>query len=207
MMSVLVFLVLIFGLFGVISAQYIMQYREAYYFWIKEIVYNKNEGVNFNEKKEICSKIESYSREICELANMILLLFFLISITFFVVVFTIEINKSLMEANTIALNLLYATEILAFILYISLFVIMDFLKIGLINNKSKTSAIDEKLFKVWFKFKCHDCKQEEYSKYLEPRRLYEIVAEKLDNDEIEVSNELFNLVEPLRQKKDVNFQA
>lgn len=202
MMNLLVFLVLLFGLFGVVSSQYIMQYREAYYLWIKYIVYNKGNNTDPEEKKETCSKLESYSREICELANMIFLLFILISITFFMVVIAIEINIPLMKSPSPELNILYSTEILAFILYLSLYIILSFLKIGLISPVSKTSAIDEKIFKVWYYFECHECKDEFFKKYPEPHRLYEIVAEKLDNNEIKASQDLMELVKPLRKKKN-----
>lgn len=71
MMSLLVFLVLLFGLFGVMSGQYIMQYREAYALWINMIVYGGKEEFSTcdKEKRKLCSKLESYSREICELTD------------------------------------------------------------------------------------------------------------------------------------------
>ena len=75
MMELLVFLVLLFGLFGVISAQYIMQYREAYALWIKEIVYSDHMESNKNNRKELCSRLESYSRETCELADFIFIVY------------------------------------------------------------------------------------------------------------------------------------
>ena len=79
MMELLVFLVLLFGLFGVISAQYLIQYREAYALWIKEIVY-ANSDEPLEKKRELCSRLESYSRETCGLADFIFLVFIMICI-------------------------------------------------------------------------------------------------------------------------------
>lgn len=203
MMGVLVFLVLLFGLLGVITAQYIAQYREAYYIWIKEIVYNKEKKRHNDVKIELCSKLESYSREICELSDMIYLIFSLISITFIIIIVLIEINKPLLELD-VNINIANATELLAFMLYSSLYILMRFLKIGFFQNTSKTSAIDEKIFELWFKLNCHDCKKKKYKINTEPQRLYEIVAEKLDDGGIKASDDLIKLVEKLRKKNRMN---
>src|SRR5574341_18648 len=159
MIRLLVFLVLLFGLFGVISAQYIMQYREAYALWIKMIVYGeKEEYSDCRKKREICSKLESYSREICGLADMLLLIFILMSITFFIIVYTIQKNIPLVMNSAYDSNIIYALRILTFMLFISLLLITFLLKINLISPSSKTSAIDDKIFEVWYEFKCHNCK-------------------------------------------------
>jgi hypothetical protein len=158
-------------------------------------------------KKELCSKIESYSREICELANMIILLFTLVCITIITILYTIEINIPLMENDIQQLNIIRASEFLTFLLLCSLFLILYLMKISLWSPKSATSAIDEKIFDVWYKLECHECKQEDYKKNKEPKRLYEITAEKLDNNEIEPSQELTELVKTLRKNRKVNEQA
>lgn len=102
MMNLLVFLVLLFGLFGVISAQYIMQYREAYALWINEIVYANPEEYSDSYKiRTLCSKLESYSREICELTDLIQLIFALMSLTFLIIVYTIEKNLPLIDSNIV----------------------------------------------------------------------------------------------------------
>ncbi len=204
MIKLLLFLVLLFGLFGVISAQYIAQYREAYALWISMIVYDGNKEYNTcTEKRELCGKLESYSREICELANMLLLIFLLMSITFLTVIYTIQENVPLLiDAKlTSDLNIIYGLRILTFMLFGSLFLIFYLLKINLIYSTSKTSAIDEKIFSVWYKLKCHDCKQSQYKDKLEPNRLYEVYAEKIDNGEINGSQEKRKLLEKLLRKK------
>lgn len=205
-MSVLVFLVLIFGLFGVFSAQYIIQYREAYNIWTKQIPFKNSIYLDRPKKNELCSMIESYSREICELSNMIILLFTLVCITVLTILYTIEINIPHIK-DVQQLNIIRASEFLTFLLLISLFLILHLMKISLWSPKSMTSAIDEKIFDVWYKLECHECKHEDYKKNKEPNRLYEITAEKLDNNEIEPSPELTELVKTLRKNKNVNVQA
>ncbi|CAG0950845.1 MAG: hypothetical protein MPEBLZ_02420 [Candidatus Methanoperedens nitroreducens] len=205
MMSLLVFLVLLFGLFGVISSQYIIQYREAYALWIKEIVYSDPENNSDTDKKALCSKVESYSREICELTDMILLIFILISATFLIIVYTIEKNMPLINPNTIDYNILIASRVLTFMLFSSLILILYFLKINIIFPSGKTSAIDEKLFSVWYKYKCYRNKQKEFLDKLEPRRLYEILAEKIENGELkDASQDDILLIEPLFRSKKIS---
>ncbi|MDO9098950.1 MAG: hypothetical protein Q7U60_12625, partial [Candidatus Methanoperedens sp.] len=104
MMELLVFLVLLFGLFGVISAQYIIQYREAYALWIKEIVYVNKES----NKKELCSRLESYSRETCELADFIFVIFLMICITILIILYIMKKNIPLTAEST-SLNVVYAS--------------------------------------------------------------------------------------------------
>lgn len=204
MMSLLVFLVLLFGLFGVISSQYIIQYREAYALWIKEIVYSNSENDLGCEKKALCSKVESYSREICELTDMILLIFILISATFLIIVYTIEKNMPLINPNTVDYNILIASRVLTFMLFSSLILILYFLKINIVFPSGKTSAIDEKLFSVWYKYKCYRNKQKEFQDKLEPRRLYEILAEKIENGELkDASQDDILLIEPLFRSKKI----
>ncbi len=205
MIRLLVFLVLLFGLFGVISAQYIMQYREAYALWIKMIVYGeKEEYSDCRKKREICSKLESYSREICGLADMLLLIFILMSITFFIIVYTIQKNIPLVMNSAYDSNIIYALRILTFMLFISLLLITFLLKINLISPSSKTSAIDDKIFEVWYEFKCHNCKQNQYLDKLKPSRLYETYAEKIENGEIEGSQEELLTLKKFLRKKDAN---
>ncbi|VVB90198.1 Uncharacterised protein [uncultured archaeon] len=203
MIRLLVFLMLLFGLFGVISSQYIVQYREAYALWINSIVYGGNEEKpTCKEKREICSKLESYSREICELANMLLLIFILLCITFLIVIYTIQENILLLNSNSTSdLNIFYGLRFLVFILFVSLFLIFYLLKINLIYSTSKTSAIDEKIFSVWYELKCHDCKKNPYHDKLEPSRLYETYAEKIDSGEINSSQEERDLLKKLLRKK------
>ncbi len=206
MIRLLVFLVLLFGLFGVISSQYIAQYREAYALWINAIVYGgKEEYKTCKEKREICSKLESYSREICELADMLLLIFVIMCIAFLLVIYTIQENIPLLKNSNLTsdLNIIYALRLLTFILFGSLFLIFYLLKINLIYSTSKTSAIDEKIFSVWYELKCHYCKKM-YKDKLQPNRLYEMYAEKINNGEIKSSQEERDLLKTLL-KKEVNF--
>ncbi len=57
---------------------------------------------------------------------------------------------------------------------------------------------DEKLFSVWYKYRCHRNKQKEFQDKLEPRRLYEILAEKIENGELkEASQDEILLITPL----------
>lgn len=176
-MSLLVFLVLLFGLFGIFLSQYIIQYREAYVLWIKEIVYcDGEENLDCHEKRMLCSKLESYSREICGLADIISFLFVLICFTFIVIVFIIKINLPLIETGSSELNILWASGILSLVFFLGLPVMLYYSKINIISS-NKTSAIDRKIFSVWYKLKCHDCKHEEFQDKSQPHRLYELLDE------------------------------
>lgn len=204
MIRLLIFFVLLFGLFGVISAQYITQYREAYALWINKIVYGgKEEHKTCKEKREMCSKLESYSREICELANMLFVIFVGMCITFLIVIYKIQENIPLLINSNLTsdINIIYGLRFLVFMLFGSLFLILSLLKINLIYSTSKTSAIDEKIFSVWYELKCHDCKEKQYQDKLEPNRLYETYAEKINNGEIIPSQEERNLLKTLLKKE------
>ncbi len=197
MMELLVFLVLLFGLFGVISAQYIMQYREAYALWVKEIVYANPES----NKRELCSKLESYSRETCELADFIFVIFLMICITILIILYIMKKNIPLTTEST-SLNVVYASGALTLMLFAALPVILSHLKIDIIAS-SRTSSIDEKIFEVWYANKCHRCKHEDFRTKLEPRQLYETLAEKIENGSIEDgSAEDISLVRPLFRNQD-----
>ncbi len=181
-----------------ISAQYIAQYREAYALWIREVVYATPAGSS--PKKELCSRLESYSRETCELADFICVIFLMICVTIIVILYTMKRNIPLMSSSA-DLNIIYASGILTLVLFVALPVILRHLKIDIIAA-SKTSSIDEKIFEVWYANKCHRCKHENYRSKLEPRRLYEILAEKLENGSIEASAEDTMLIKPLLRNRD-----
>jgi hypothetical protein len=200
MMELLVFLVLLFGLFGVISAQYIIQYREAYAVWIKEIVYAGHNESRDN-KRELCSKLESLSRETCGLADFIFLVFLMICVTILIILYTMKKNIPLITSTADA-NIVYASGLLTLMLFAALPVILHYIKIDIITS-SRTSSIDEKIFEVWFKNKCLHCKQEDFRDKLEPRRLYEILAEKIEGGALkEASSEDIDLIKPLFRNRD-----
>ncbi len=197
MMELLVFLVLLFGLFGVISAQYIMQYREAYALWIKEIVYANPES----NKRELCSRLESYSRETCELADFIFVIFLMICITILIILYIMKKNIPLTAEST-SLNVVYASGALTLMLFAALPVILHHLKIDIIAS-SKTSSIDEKIFEVWYANRCYRSKHDDYRTKLEPRQLYETLAEKIENGDIkDAPAEDISLVRPLFRNQD-----
>ena len=208
MMTLLVFEVILFGLFGMLLGQFIGQSREAYAIWIREIVYPqkivcKEEVEENNEvKRKLCSNLESLSREICSLSDLICIVAGLIVLTFIIifitVIFTYDSIKDLSDRN-----FTFASMILASMLVIVLPYILIKLNIDLINPK-KSSQIDEKIFEVWHANNCHKRKHEEYRTKLQPIQLYEIMAEKIKNpteEEIEIIKLLHN------NKKDVNFQS
>lgn len=206
MMSLFVFWVLLFGLFSVFMSQYIMQYREAYALWIKEIVYAGEEShSNCDKKKALCSKLESYSREICGLTDMILVLFIMICVTFLIIAYTIKNNLPLMQPQSTEYNITLASGTLTLMLFFALPFILYYSKINIISS-SMTSAIDDKIFTVWYRFKCHDCKKKEFQDKLKPDRVYEILAEKINREEIRATDEEIDLIRPLLRKKDVYFK-
>ncbi|GFO96709.1 uncharacterized protein ig2599ANME_0898 [groundwater metagenome] len=201
MMELLVFLILLFGLFGVISAQYIIQYREAYALWIKEIVYaDHNESKN--NKRELCSKLESLSRETCGLTDFIFLVFLMICVTILLILYTMKKNIPLITSTADA-NIVYASGVLTLMLFAALPVMLHYiLKVDIISL-SRSSSIDEKIFEVWYKNKCLYCKQEDFREKLEPRRLYEILAERIERGDLkDATTEDIALIRPLFRNRD-----
>jgi len=200
MMELLVFLILLFGLFGVISAQYLIQYREAYALWIKEIVY-ANRDEQLDKKRELCSRLESYSRETCGLADFIFLVFVMICFTIVLILYTMKKNIPLMT-DPIEINTTYASGALTLLLFAALPVILRYLKIDMIAS-SRTSSIDEKIFEVWYAIRCPHCKQDHFRSKLEPRRLYEILAERIERGDLkDATTEDIDLIRPLFRNRD-----
>lgn len=200
MMELLVFLVLLFGLFGVISTQYLIQYREAYALWIKEIVYANRDELP-DKKREFCSRLESYSRETCGLADFIFLVFIMICFTIVLILYTMKKNIPLMT-DPIEINTAYASGTLTLLLFASLPVILRYLKIDMIAS-SRTSSIDEKIFEVWHAIRCPHCKQDYFRSKLEPRRLYEILAERIERGDLkDATTEDIELIRPLFRNRD-----
>ncbi len=200
MIRLLVFEVLLFGLFNVLLGQVVGQSREAYAIWIQEIVYIDN-STNPDNDQKICSNLESLSKEICGLTDILEIVVGLIIITFIVIFFVIIWDYNLI--NTIPeRNITLASGFLAFIVVLTLPYIMKKLNIDIIEP-SKSSEIDEKIFEVWYKKKCHGYKHEQYQRKLQPTQLYEILAEKIDDDEIKPSPGELNLVAHLLKKKNV----
>lgn len=83
MMSLLVFLVILFGVFGVITTQYINQCRYVYSLWVDEIVYGQKVDPNKKEKRDcvICSKVEALSRDFCIMNKIIVIIVIMIYLT------------------------------------------------------------------------------------------------------------------------------
>ncbi len=93
----LVFLVILFGLFGVVATQYLNQYRSAYDIWVNEIIFGKNREPN--EKLDLCSKIEAYSRELCGITDVLCILLFMLYITLFVNIVSSALIMNYMNFN------------------------------------------------------------------------------------------------------------
>jgi hypothetical protein len=108
-------------------------------------------------------------------------------------------------------RILTASLILSIILFCSLPKILKDAGINIIDP-SKTSKIDEKLFSIWYKYRCFERKCENFIYNLQPRRLYEILAKKYEDKElidgkpIEISDEIITKMgkEGLFRKKDLN---
>lgn len=216
MLSLFIFFVLLFGLLGIFISQYITQYREAYALWIEYVVYGKADDVQgCRQKTELCSKLESYSREICELSHMIIIIFVGIAVVLLSLIYMITVNIPLIGGGSTVfyefmglayfssnyeINVLLAARILAFLLFTGLSFVLMQSNINIINI-SRTSAIDEKIFEVWVNIGCEDCKKKKDE--LEPRRLYEIWAERVNNGE-HVSPENRERLKSLLVDRDVD---
>lgn len=204
-MIVFIFLVLLIGLFGVYLAQYIIQYREAYKLWIETIVYGAD--IDDCEKKQLCSQIESYSRELCGLADIIRVLFYSLCITFIVILCTIRFNIVLVEYASENFNAYLASGVLSGLsLLVGIPLILHYSHIN-IYKPLETSPIDEDLFSVWNKLECHYCKEENYINKLEPSRLYEVWAEMINRDDITPTDKEKELLQSLLHDEGVYTQS
>lgn len=216
MMTLLVFLVILFGLFGMIATQYISQYRNAYQIWTKETIFNgkKNDA---NEKIELCSKIESYSRELCEINDLLCIILFMLISTLTIIIATIYIIFKTMDFNlltmftnftnknseeTINIVKILASLLLTIMIFLAIPLIFYYLKIN-IGKPSQSSSIDKMLFELWWKNKCHRCKDEKNRKNMQPNRLYELLDENIKNEKInDYTLDEKELVKNLTKKKD-----
>lgn len=188
MMRLFVFYGILFSLFGIYLSRYISQYREAYELWVKEIVYRKdtiNEKENGSKKPRLFSKIESLARELCQIADAIFLLFTILCLTFLLTASaTISYLRS-QECGVINHNeqiILILSLIISTIIFLLLPILLRSAHIHILDT-SKTSKIDEKVFEVWYKYRCFEHRDKDYSLKLQPRRLYETLARKYDNEE------------------------
>ena len=193
MMIVFIFLAILISLFSVIAIQFLANYKDVYTLWIKEIVYNDYQyQKDRSNLADLCSKVESLTRQFHTLNNSIAIVLSLIFFSFIVVFSMIIIVFPLLEqkekiiiltASFLALSLFSVFPIIAYFFRV---------KIGGIISQS-----EKMLFDIWFKNNCHRCKSEKFKNRLQPRRLYEIYAHKIQMGEIVPSSEITNLLEPL----------
>lgn len=202
MMTLLVFLVILFGLFGVISTQFMGQYREGYNIWINDIVYDKK-----NEKNELCSRIESLTREICWINDLAMGVIFMIIISIVIIFITYIATWSLIIDEREKF-ISYSCIFLTFMIFIAVPIILQFiLKVNVINP-SKSSGIDRKLFEVWKKHKCFEIKEKEYILKFEPHRLYDLLFEyyKINEEKgikVNIPQELINGLKEKYERKSI----
>lgn len=202
MMTILVFLVILFGLFGVISTQFIGQYREGYGIWISDIAYKKT-----NDKNELCSRIESLMREICWINDLIWGVILMIVITIVTVAVTyVNIWPFIIDPKEKLIS--YSVIFLTTLIFFAVPIILQFILRVNILSPSKTSAIDRKLFDVWKKHKCFEVKEKEYFLNLEPYRLYELLFEKYkqnveEGKEIHIPQELIDKLKDKFERKSI----
>lgn len=210
-MTLLVFLVILFGLFGMISTQYINQYRNAYQLWTKEMIFNGTPN-NENDKIDLCSKIESYSRELCEINDLLgIVLFMLISTltiiigTAYVIFQITDFNLQTMFTNPSTDNIkIFASLLLTIMVFFAIPIICYYLKINM-GNPSQSSSIDKMLFDLWWNNKCHRLKSETGKKNMQPFRLYQLLDEYIKNGKItDYTEDEKELVKNLSKTKDVN---
>lgn len=215
MMTLLVFLVILFGLFGLVATQYISQYRNAYQIWTNEKIFNIRIN-NENEKTDLCSKIESYSRELCEINDLIGIILFMLYSTLTIIMITsyfifqiMDFNLSTLltnysEDDKIVIIKIIASLILTVMIFFAIPLICYYLKINM-SNPSQSSSIDKMLFDLWWKNKCHRCKNDNDKKNMQPIRLYELLDENIKNGKItDYTKDEKELVKNLTKTKDIN---
>lgn len=199
-MPILIFYVIIFGIFTMTITQYIEQYRKAYKMWIFLIAYNGHKNLDSKEKKNYCSEIESYSREICELTDMLHLIVILVLL---IATFVIRVGvKNLPLVDEATINITYGTILLTIILIITVIPVFFYAKLNIIDKK-RTSLLDEKIFFMWYNTRCHECKEKKSHAKHKPDVLYEIFLEKINNGEIQPTKEEIEFMNEYKQLKDV----
>ncbi len=211
MMTLLVFLVILFGLFGMIATQYVNQYRVAYQLWTKEMIFNKTTN-NENDKIDLCSKIESYSRELCEINDLLGIVLFMLISTLTIIMGTtyaifqitdFKLQTLFTNPNTDNIKI-FASLLLTIMIFLAIPIICYYLKINL-GNPSKSSSIDKMLFDLWWNNKCHRLKSETGKKNMQPIRLYQLLDEYIKNGKIiDYTEDEKELVKNLSKTKDVN---
>ncbi len=203
MMSLFVFLVLLLGIFGVFITQYLGQYREAYKLWIQYVVYDKDMNLSREIKKDVGSQIESYSRELCSLSHILSIIYYAICLTFMVICVVMALNWEVVNRETTEYYIYLGSGIMTLVSFLGLPMLLHYSNINILSP-GKTSEIDKDLFEVWYNLQCHGCKQEIYKKKLEPCRLYEIWAEKINNGELDCSSEEREYLNHLLHDNDIN---
>lgn len=209
MMTLLVFLSLIFTLLGLVVTQYINIYKDSYELWTLYCVYNKKEtledGSEDEEKKKIiCSKVESLSRQVCEindiLGAVIRTLHYSITIIFLVIGINISQNIVTNEIDIeIAQNI--ASLLLTYLTYLAVRFITKALKIE--KGYYKLDSIERKLFEVWWKLKCHREKLDGYKSKSKPSSLYKTFLKYVTEGKItekELTDDEKKLIEELKKK-------
>jgi hypothetical protein len=204
-MDFIAFLSIAFGLFGIFVDKYISLRRDIYSLWTEEIVYkgygvqddcgykqNEGETCSLEEANKIGSKVDVYARDIYSIIRIIRTLVYVI---FFVTVIAIlptlvdlknGLNFSYLNIsqynseNVQNFNLLSGLLILISIAMISILYSVDIY----IIVPHKHTETEEKLFDIWCKYYCRCYKSKQYQKYLQPFRMFEILAEKINEYDI-----------------------
>lgn len=138
-MELLVFLVILFSVFGIILSQYINQYRSAYKLWVEICIYEDGEVSDNEKKKKICSEVESYSRELCEINDLLIIIIYLIYFTTFIITMSFGIDMFLIDPSSQffqSIILGHITSILLSIIILLIIpIILHVLKISFIGLK------------------------------------------------------------------------
>lgn len=236
MLTLLVFLSMSFGFFGIVNSQHTNAYKSAYELWVTHKVFARkdhhirdpkrchkrsNSGNDVIKKpgvcnKEVCSKVESLARQICRINDIyfiILYTFYCISaITFIAVAYDAEtVTRVYSFGNLTSTNLgsyQNLTENGVSLLLTIVLTASVFYLSKLNNFSKKSSSIDKKLFQVWWKHKCPRHKDEDLRINKEPKRLYEILAEEIGSENIkDAEEEEKNLIKNMKSKKTLDTQA
>lgn len=207
MIEIFGFLSVFFALLGIFIAKYIYIYREVYNLWIQEIVYddfngsytsrydsNYGRAYSHGVDSNLCSRVESYAREIYAYTNIIRFLVFVIFIISLIAIYFAETNKT---SNTQYLTVL----IFIFLTISSVFTLLHYARINPISPNEK---IDRKLFDVWCKINIYRHESGLYLNDLQSARMYEILAEKINEYGIEEAYEILEKKTDENEIKEVN---
>lgn len=202
MIDCIAFLSIAFGLFGIFIEKYISLHREIFLLWIEEIAYigfdvldtqgdklKKNNTCCQPEAIRISSKVDAYTRSLCSIVKIIkIIVYIILFITLITILFSVINLKNIYEYKELVLEVqdLYFLSGLLLLTSIAMILIINSVDINIIIPGKHNDA-EERLFDIWCKYFRQSLKCEPYGRYLKPFKMFEILAERINEYNIEIN--------------------